>query len=76
MLHVKLISACRKKKGLIFALLLIKIKIMILGVSEWLSSKLGWNTTHVRIAFVVSVLVFGAGIGLYLILWIVKMFSK
>ena len=49
---------------------------MILGVSEWLSSKLGWNTTHVRIAFVVSVLVFGAGIGLYLILWIVKMFSK
>ncbi|WP_437127414.1 PspC domain-containing protein [Maribellus mangrovi] len=29
-----------------------------------------------RIAFVVSVLFFGAGIGLYLILWIVKMFSK
>ena len=49
---------------------------MILGVSEWLSSKLGWQTSHIRIAFVVSVLLFGAGIGLYLILWIVKLLSK
>ena len=49
---------------------------MILGVSEWLSSKLGWKTSHIRIAFVVSVLAFGAGIGLYLILWLVKIFSK
>ena len=49
---------------------------MILGVSEWLSGKLGWNVSYIRIAFVVSVLFFGAGIGLYLILWVVKMFSK
>lgn len=49
---------------------------MILGVSEWLSDKLGWNVLHIRIAFVVSVLFFGAGIGLYLILWLVKIFSK
>lgn len=49
---------------------------MILGVSEWLSGKLGWNVTFVRVAFVVSVLVFGVGIGLYLILWLVKMFSN
>ena len=49
---------------------------MILGVSEWLSGKLGWKTQHIRIAFVVAVLCFGFGIGLYLILWLVKMFSK
>ena len=49
---------------------------MILGVSEWLSGNLGWKTSHIRIAFVVSVLLFGAGIGLYLILWLVKIFSK
>lgn len=49
---------------------------MILGVSEWLGGKLGWKVSHIRIAFVVSVLVFGAGIGLYLILWLVKIFSK
>ncbi len=49
---------------------------MILGVSEWLSGKLGWKTAHIRIAFVISVLFFGFGIGLYLILWLVKMFSK
>jgi len=49
---------------------------MLLGVSEWLSGKLGWSVSLIRIAFVVSVLVFGAGIGLYLILWLVKIFSK
>lgn len=49
---------------------------MILGVSEWLSQKLGWKTSHIRIAFVIGVLVFGVGIGLYLILWLVKIFSK
>ncbi|WP_282039549.1 PspC domain-containing protein [Saccharicrinis aurantiacus] len=49
---------------------------MILGVSEWLSGKLGWSVKGIRIAFVLSVLIFGAGIGLYLILWIVKVFSK
>ena len=49
---------------------------MILGVCEWLSYKLGWNVTHIRIAFVVLLLAFGTGIGLYLILWLVKVFSK
>ncbi|MEQ8478561.1 PspC domain-containing protein [Fulvivirga sp.] len=49
---------------------------MILGVSKWLSSKLGWDVAFIRIAFVVTVLFFGFGIGLYLILWLVKIFSK
>jgi len=49
---------------------------MILGVSEWLTGKLGWNTTYIRVGFVVSVLFFGFGVGLYLILWLVKHFSK
>ncbi|WKD85487.1 hypothetical protein KCTC32516_00828 [Polaribacter huanghezhanensis] len=49
---------------------------MILGVSEWLSGKLGWKVQNIRIAFVVCVLFAGFGIGLYLILWVVKMFSK
>lgn len=49
---------------------------MILGVSEWLSKKLGWNVTHIRVAFVIAFLFFGTGLGLYLILWLVKIFSK
>ncbi|ETN95851.1 phage shock protein C (PspC) family protein [Zhouia amylolytica] len=49
---------------------------MILGVCEWLSGKLGWNVLNIRIAFVVLFFVFGTGLGLYLILWIVKLFSK
>ena len=61
---------------LLFLLKCLKLKNMILGVSEWLSGKLGWNVSHIRIAFVVSVLLFGFGLGLYLILWLVKMFSK
>ncbi len=49
---------------------------MILGVSQWLSDKLGWNVTLIRIIFIVLVLFFGTGIGLYLILWLVKILSK
>lgn len=49
---------------------------MILGVSGWLSGKLGWSVTTIRILFVVGVFIFGVGLGLYLILWLVKMFSK
>jgi phage shock protein PspC (stress-responsive transcriptional regulator) len=49
---------------------------MILGVSGWLAKKLGWSESMIRIAFVVSVLFFGVGIGLYLILWVVKLLSK
>lgn len=49
---------------------------MILGVAQWLSTKLGWDVSIIRVAFVVSVLFFGFGLGLYLILWIVKLLSK
>lgn len=49
---------------------------MILGVCSWLNEKLGWGTTVLRVAFAVAALAFGAGIGLYLILWIVKLLSK
>lgn len=49
---------------------------MILGVSGWLSEKLGWSVSTIRILFVVGILIFGVGLGLYLILWLVKMFSK
>ena len=49
---------------------------MILGVSGWLSGKLGWDVSIIRVAFVVGVLCFGVGLGLYLILWLVKMFSN
>lgn len=49
---------------------------MILGVSGWLGDKLGFQESHVRIGFVVAFLAFGFGLGLYLILWIVKLLSK
>ncbi|MBI9035411.1 MAG: PspC domain-containing protein [Bacteroidales bacterium] len=49
---------------------------MILGVAQWLSYKLGWSVLLIRIAFVVGILAFGTGLGLYLILWVVKMLSK
>ncbi len=53
-----------------------KQRIMILGVSGWLGNKLGIDETIVRVAFVVGALCFGVGVGLYLILWIVKLLSK
>lgn len=49
---------------------------MVLGVAEWLSKKLGWNVRSIRILFVVSVIFFGIGIGVYLILWLVMLLSK
>ena len=49
---------------------------MILGVSGWLGEKLGWPTKNVRIAFVLAVLLAGFGVGLYLILWVVKVLSN
>lgn len=49
---------------------------MILGVSGWLAEKLGWKESHIRIGFVLSVLLAGVGLGLYLILWIVKLLSN
>ncbi len=49
---------------------------MILGVSGWVGNKIGMKESHVRIAFVASVIIFGLGLGLYLILWLVKLLSK
>lgn len=49
---------------------------MILGVSGWVGNKIGMKESHVRIAFVVAFLLAGLGLGLYLILWIVKLLSK
>lgn len=48
---------------------------MILGVSGWLAPKVGMKAQTIRILFVLGVLLFGVGIGLYLILWIVKLLS-
>lgn len=49
---------------------------MILGVSGWVGEKMGFTEQQVRIGFVIGLFVFGVGIGLYLILWLVKVFSK
>lgn len=49
---------------------------MILGVSGWLGDKLNIKESAIRIGFVVAFFVFGVGIGLYLILWLVKVLSK
>ena len=49
---------------------------MILGVSGWLGKKIGMKEQTVRILFVIGALFFGVGLGLYLILWIVKLLTK
>lgn len=49
---------------------------MIFGVCGWLASKTGWKETHIRIGFIVSTLFMGVGITIYLVLLIVKLFSK
>lgn len=49
---------------------------MILGVSEWLGPKLGMKTEHVRIGFLLAAILAGVGVGLYLILWIIKTLKK
>lgn len=49
---------------------------MILGVSDWLSPKINIEAKYIRIAFVLAVLLGGFGIGLYLILWIIKLIAK
>lgn len=48
---------------------------MILGVSGWLGKKIGMKEGTVRILFVVGALVFGVGIVLYLILWLIKLLT-
>ncbi|WP_139958785.1 PspC domain-containing protein [Flavicella sediminum] len=49
---------------------------MILGVCGWLGNKTGLEEKHVRIIFLLSALLAGVGVGLYLILWIVKIVTK
>ena len=49
---------------------------MILGVSEWVAEKFNLQTPQVRIGFVVAFFLFGTGILLYLVLWILKTVSK
>jgi phage shock protein PspC (stress-responsive transcriptional regulator) len=49
---------------------------MILGVSDWLSPKLNVDAKYIRIGFVLAVLLAGFGVGLYLILWLIKVLSK
>ena len=49
---------------------------MILGVSDWLSPKLNVEAKYIRIGFVLAVLLAGFGVGLYLILWIIKLITK
>jgi phage shock protein PspC (stress-responsive transcriptional regulator) len=49
---------------------------MILGVCAWLSKQLNIDATILRIIFVIAVLGYGAGLGIYLILWLVKALSK
>jgi phage shock protein PspC (stress-responsive transcriptional regulator) len=49
---------------------------MILGVSDWLSPKLNVEAKYIRVGFVLAVLLAGFGVGLYLILWIIKLITK
>ena len=49
---------------------------MILGVCDWLSTKTQFSAKEIRIFFVITVLLAGFGVGLYLILWLVKLLSK
>lgn len=53
-----------------------KNKKIIFGVCSWLASKFNIDTTIIRVAFVVSFFMFGAGIGLYFILFIVKILEE
>ena len=49
---------------------------MILGVAAWLEHKLGWDATLIRIAFLIALIFYGAGLGLYLVLWLAKIFDR
>lgn len=65
---------CSHQRKLLLCAL--KQKDMILGVSGWVGEKMGFSEQQVRIAFVISFFLVGVGVGLYLILWLVKIFSK
>ena len=45
---------------------------MILGVCSWLGMKLKIDPTIIRILFVVASVVYGTGLLLYFVLWILK----
>jgi phage shock protein PspC (stress-responsive transcriptional regulator) len=49
---------------------------MILGVSGWLGDKIGLTEKQVRLLFILAALFLGTGIGLYLILWVVKIVTE
>jgi phage shock protein PspC (stress-responsive transcriptional regulator) len=53
-----------------------KIKKMVLGVSGWLGDKIGLTEKQVRLLFILAALFLGTGIGLYLILWVVKIVTE
>ncbi len=49
---------------------------MILGVSSWLSDKIGLSANVIRIIFVLAVIFAGTGVLAYLILFLVKILTK
>lgn len=49
---------------------------IIFGVCSWLANKFNFDTTVVRILFVMALFFLGTGIGLYFILWIVKVLEE
>lgn len=48
---------------------------MILGVCEWLSTRVDFTVKEIRIFFVLLAIFAGFGVGAYLILWLVKVIS-
>jgi phage shock protein C len=49
---------------------------ILLGVCGWLGQKLNIDPTLVRIAFIIFIFLGGAGLLLYLVLWIVKVLEE
>jgi phage shock protein PspC (stress-responsive transcriptional regulator) len=49
---------------------------MILGVSDWLARKFNIEALYIRIGFVLTVLLGGSGILVYLILYLIKILKK
>ena len=42
----------------------------ILGVCYWIATKYGFDLTTVRLIFVLSLIIFGSGLGIYLIIYL------
>ena len=49
---------------------------IITGTCFWLAQKLDMDPTWVRVAFAAGVLLAGVGLGLYLVLWLVKILES